>query len=214
MKNLIIIILSCLLASAVSAQTDIQHIDKIVLKKKKKKVFSSRDSSSIIYIDTLIMADRSSLQFFGKKDVQLHVKYAEIGNQAFISGQSGENNASDFDIQINFQKLGSLYIIARGRDAINGTRTYPNGDAGNVTLVYDTSGIVPQSENRKEENYLAVDVSPGGLHVTPSTDLNNIYSMIRQAPRGLRGIPQGQIYSGSPGREGKVTIKSNYIIDN
>lgn len=208
-KNLIIVVLSFLLAGSVSAQTDVQHFDKIVLKKKKKKVFSNRDSSSVIYIDTLIMSDRSSLQFFGKKDVQLHVKHAEIGDQVFISGQGGLNNASNFDIQINFQKLGSLYVVARGRDAMNGTKTFPNGDAGNVTLVYDTAGIAPQRDDKKAEHYLKVDVTPGGLHVTPSSDLNNIYSRIAQAPRGLRGLPQGQIYSGSAGKEGKVEIKSN-----
>lgn len=208
-RNLIALILTCFISTTISAQTDVQHIDKIVLKKKKKQVFASRDSSSIIYIDTLIMADKSSLQFFGKKDVELHVKHAELGDQVFISGQGGQNNASNFDIHINFQKLGSLYVIARGKDAMNGTKTFPNGDAGNVILVYNTEGIVPQTTDKKAQNYVKVDVSPGGLHVTASSDLNNIYSMVARAPRGLRGIPQGQIYSGSPGKEGKAVIKSN-----
>lgn len=209
-KHLIWVVLFGLITTNIYGQTpDTQHIDKLVLKKKKKKVFSNRDSSSVIYIDTLIMADRSSLQFFGKKDVELHVQYAAIGRDAFISGQARENNTSNFNIHINFQKLGSLYIIARGRDALNGTKTFPNGDAGNVTLVYDAIGITPQSENKKAENYLKVDVSPGGLHITPSSDLHTIYDRIARAPRGLRGLPQGQIYSGSPGKEGTVIIKSN-----
>jgi len=140
----------------VSGQTNTQHFDKLVLKKKEKKMFSDRDSSSVVYIDTLIMKDKSSLQFFGKKDVKLVVKHAEIDNQAMIMGQGGQNNGSNFDIAVNFQKLGSLYIIARGQDAMNGTKTFPNGDAGNVTLTYDSAGIVPQSTDRKAKK-LRVD---------------------------------------------------------
>ncbi len=208
MKTWISTLCFCLVTLlTVSGQTNTQHFDKLVLKKKEKKMFSDRDSSSVVYIDTLIMKDKSSLQFFGKKDVKLVVKHAEIDNQTMIMGQGGQNNGSNFDIAVNFQKLGSLYIIARGQDAMNGTKTFPNGDAGNVTLTYDSAGIVPQSTDRKAKNYVLTDVTPGGLHVTPSAELNNIYGMIARAPQGLRGLPQGQIYSGSPGKEGKVVIK-------
>ncbi|MFD2557247.1 hypothetical protein [Sphingobacterium tabacisoli] len=196
------------LCSIAIGQTNELRFEKLVLNKKEKKIFNDRDSSTVIYIDTLIMKDRSSLQFYGKKDVKLIVKHAEIGDRAFISGQGAQNNASDFDIDINFAKLGSLYVIARGQDANNGTRTYPNGDAGNVNLVYEPTGITPQTENKKQKNYLFVDVSPGGLHVTPSSEITNIYSRIATSAPGLRGLPQGQIYSGSPGKEGKVTIRS------
>lgn len=196
------------LCSIAIGQTNELRFEKLVLNKKEKKIFNDRDSSTVIYIDTLIMKDKSSLQFYGKKDVKLVVKHAEIGDRAFISGQGAQNNASDFDIDINFAKLGSLYVIARGQDANNGTRTYPNGDAGNVNLVYEPTGITPQTENKKQKNYLFVDVSPGGLHVTPSSEISNIYSRIATSSPGLRGLPQGQIYSGSPGKEGKVTISS------
>lgn len=183
------------------------HIDKLVLEKKNKKVFQDRDSSATVYIDTLIMRDKSSLQFFGKKEVKLVIKHAEIGKNAFISGQASKNNASNFDIDINFRKLGSLYVIARGQDANNGSRTFPNGDAGNVNINYDGTGIIPQTADKRKENYLVVDVKPGGLHVTPTTEIRNIYSQIARSSAGLRGVPQGQIYSGSPGKEGKVEIK-------
>jgi len=192
------------------AQTPETRISKLVLNKKEKKVFSERnkDSSSVLYIDTLIMNDRSSLQFFGKKEVKIVVNHAEIGNRVFISGMAGKNNASNFDMDINFQKLGSLYIVARGQDAMNGTRTDPNGDAGNINLVYNTNGITPQSTDKKAKNYLHTDITPGGLRVTPSNDLRNIYDQIKRSSPGLRGVPRGQIYSGSPGRDGKVTITS------
>ncbi|MBE8722570.1 hypothetical protein [Sphingobacterium pedocola] len=211
MKSKIILSVFVAVLSFVNSQAQVnkQHFDKLVLNKKERKVFSDRDSSAVIYIDTLIMKDNSSLQFLGKKDVKLIVKHAEIGNKALISGQAGQNNASDFDITINFQKLGSLYVVARGIDAFNGTKTFPNGDAGNVKINYNKVGVSPQTTHKKDKNYLFVDVTPGGLHVTPSSEITNIYSRITTSAPGLRGLPQGQIYSGSPGKEGKVTITGN-----
>ncbi len=185
-----------------------EHIARLELGKKKKKTFNSRDSSAVIYIDTLIMKDKSSLQFYGKKDIKLVVKHAEIGKGAFISGIGGQNNASEFDIDINLNKLGSLYVIARGQDAMNGTKTDPNGDGGNVSFKYDPNGITPQTADKKQANYVYIDVSAGGRAINPISDLNQIYSRIAMSAPGLRGMPQGQVYSGSPGKEGKVTISS------
>jgi len=208
MKNLMILILS-LSITALWAQQPVEHISKLELGKKDKKVFhASRDSSAVIHIDTLIMKDRSSLQFYGKHDVKLVVKYAEIGDRVFISGRGRQNNASDIDIHMNIQKLGSLYVIAKGEDAFNGTKTHPNGDGGDVNFTYSSQGIVPQSTDKKGKNYLFIDAQPGGLRVNASSEVQQIYSMINVAPTGLRGIPQGQIYSGSPGTEGKVVVRS------
>lgn len=187
-------------------QVQEEHITKLLVEKKDKKTFNNRDSAAVIYIDTLIMKDRSSLQFYGKKDVKLVVKHAEIGDRVFVSGIGAKNNASNFDISMNLKKLGSLYIIASGQDAINGTRTFDNGDGGKVTFKYDGKGIIPQSENKKGAHYLHIDVSAGGRRTNPTTDLNQIYSQISIAAPGLRGVPQGQIYSGSPGTEGKAQI--------
>lgn len=211
MKKYIVVIIGLFFGMlSLQAQTEVEHIhlDKLVLGKKDKKIFNSRDSSIVLHIDTLIMKDRASLQFFNKKDVKLIVKHAELGARTFFSGIGSKNNASNFDIDINFHKLGSLYVIAKGEDAMNGTRTFPNGDAGNVNIVYDPNGITPQQENKKAKNYLYVDVTPGGLRVIPTAEIGNIYSRIASSPGGLRGLPQGQIYSGSPGKEGKVTIKA------
>ena len=182
------------------------HIPRLELGKKKKKIFNDRDSSAVIYIDTLIMKDRSSLQFYGKKDVKLVVKYAEIGKNVFVSGIGAQNNASNFDIDIHLQKLGSLFVLARGQDAVNGTKTFPNGDGGTVNFRYDPSGVKPQREDKKQTAYLQIDVSPGGRAVNASSDLYQIYSRIATSAPGLRGMPQGQVYSGSPGKEGKATV--------
>jgi len=194
-----------------SGQPAERHIANLELRKKEKKTFQGRhgDSTSVLYIDTLIMGDRSSLQFFGKKEVKIVVRHAEIGERAVISGLAGANNASNFDIAMNLQKLGSLYLIARGLDAVNGTKTHPNGDAGTVRFAYDGAGITPQSADKKAKHYLFVDVSPGGRTTHPTADLHQIYSRIATAPPGLRGMPQGQIYSGSPGREGHVFLVVN-----
>ncbi len=205
-NSLVILMIGLLFAPTVQAQSNEQHIGKLELGKKKKMTFSDRDSSITVYIDTLIMKDKSSLQFIGKKDVKLVVKHAEIANSAFISGIAGQNNASNFDIAMNIKKLGSLYVIARGEDAHNGTRTHPNGNGGQVKFTYAIDGIAPQSADRKAKNYLFIDVSAGGRMINPTSDLNQIYSRIALSSPGLRGLPQGQIYSGSPGLEGKAEI--------
>ncbi|HLQ98750.1 MAG TPA: hypothetical protein VK102_00115 [Sphingobacterium sp.] len=202
-------ILLLLGGNVAKSQTQEMHFDVLHLTKKEKKTFHSRRDSSIsLEIDTLIMEDKSSLRFFGKKDVKIKAKHAIIGNKVYITGTGKENNASNFNIDIGFEKLGSLSVLANGQDALNGTKTFSNGDGGKVLLTYNPDKIIPQSNNKKEKHYLFVDVSPGGLHVTPSSEVGQLYDRIAQAPSGLRGLPQGQVYSGSPGKEGKVEIKA------
>ncbi|WP_437918936.1 hypothetical protein [Sphingobacterium sp. LRF_L2] len=188
-------------------QTYEESISKLNLNKKEKKYFNNRDSAIVLHIDTLIMKDKSSLQFIGKKNVRLIVKHAELGKGVFFSGTGRQNDASDFDIDINFSKLGSLYVIARGQDAINGTRTFPNGNGGTVKLTYSANGITPQTTDKKSAQYLYVDASAGGRTTNPSSDLSQIYSTIARSAPGLRGVPQGQIYSGSLGKEGTIDIQ-------
>src|SRR5690606_26182858 len=185
-----------------------EHISKLELGRKKKKVFNNRDSTAVIHIDTLIMKDKSSLQFYGKKDVRLVIKHAEIGKGAFISGMGGQNNASNCDIAINLQKLGSLYVIARGEDAMNGTKTFPNGDGGEVNFQYNPKGIIPQTDGKKQAIYRYRHVSAGGRALSPPSAHQPGYPRIATPAPGLRGLPQGQVCSGSPGKEGKVLISS------
>lgn len=199
----IIIVLTCLHTQGQQHE----HIQRLELGKRDKEVFNRGDSSMVLTIDTLVMKDRSKLEFFAKKDVQLNIGYAEIGQNVIITGQDSKNNATDFDIDINFQKLGSLFVVARGIDAFNGTKTHPNGNGGQVSLRYDARGITPQTADKKKDHYIFVDVKPGGLRVNPNSEINQIYGRISMSSPGLRGLPQGQIYSGSPGKEGKVTIE-------
>lgn len=216
-KNICFTLAILLAMSASYAQTtgnsegQVIHISKLSLDKKKKETFQSRDSILTVYIDTLIMKDKSALQFYGKKAVNLYIKHADIGKEVVVYGQGLRNNGTNFQIDIDFEKLNSLYILARGQDAMNGTKTFPNGDGGNVTLTYAAQGFVPQTTNKKAKHYIHIDITEGGLHVTPSADLNNIYTRIASSPIGLRGLPQGQIYSGSAGKRGTVLIKNKEI---
>lgn len=208
-----IMLAACILLifSANAMQSDtLKHIARLEIGKKKKEIFSAgRDSSLTLVIDTLMMADRAQLQFFGKKKVKLKIGYAEIGNQVYISGNDGKNNGSDLDIDIHFGQLGSLYILAGGLDANNGTRTFPNGNGGDVRVQYAPEGVKPQSTDKKAEAYLLVDTRAGGYGVNPRTDLANIYSRIYMGGgRPLGQLPQGQVYSGSPGVDGKSTVES------
>ncbi len=187
-----------------------QHFSKLEIGKKAKKNIDSRDSTAIIHIDTLIMKDKATLSFYGKKDVKLIVDYAEIGDKATLYGSDGKNNGSNFDIKANFQKLGSLYIIAKGDDAFNGTKTFPNGNGGKVKITLKEGSLKPQTTDKKATNYIYADVVAGGRAVNANTDLRNIYDRIKTAPTGLRGLPQGQIYSGSAGNEGSFELISTH----
>lgn len=206
------IVLLCLLFAgltgngALAQETDTIRMQKLELKKRAKQVFDSRDSILVLQIDTLIMKDRSSLQFFGKKKVILLVNHADIGKRVYFSGRSNQNNASDMDISIKFEKLGSLFIMADGYDANNGSRTDPNGDGGNVRLVYSNDGIQPQQQQSKKPNFLHFSISGGGKHVNPTADVQRILNQARRSGGRMGGLPQGQVYSGSAGRDGKSEI--------
>ncbi len=90
MRNLIVFILTLCSVGVFAQETDTLHIGKLSIGKKKKEVYSGgRDSSLVIRIDTLIMADRSQLVFYGKKDVKLDVGHAEIDKRAYVFGTDG-----------------------------------------------------------------------------------------------------------------------------
>lgn len=209
MKTTFLMFLCCFFLLQVQAQTEtIEHLSKLEINKKKSKAFSSRDSILILNIDTLIMKDRSKLIFYGKKSVKLQVKHAIIGKDALIYGTDGKNNGSDMDISLRFDNLGSLIISAAGLDAQNGTKTYPNGNGGKVNLSYLNSGIAPQQINKKGNAYLSIDTKAGGYSVNAQSDIRNILSRIGRGTRPLGQLPQGQVYSGSPGIDGKSEVKA------
>jgi len=190
-----------------TSDSGIQHISKLEIKKKKRHHIPGRDSSITLHIDTLIMHDQAHLEFYGRKDVTLQVKHAVIPKRAYISGTDGKNNASDMDITIRFDELGSLFVLAGGRDANNGSRTFPNGDGGKVELKYLADGVHPQTEDKKADHYLRIDTAAGGKSVNARSDLYNIYSRIGGGGRPLGQLPQGQVYSGVAGIDGKSEIK-------
>ncbi len=211
--KLVLLLISFLLlitSESILAQEKTQgetiHLSKLELNKKQKKTFQGRDSILTLTIDTLIMKDKSTLQFFGKKEVNLIVKQAYLGKDVAFYGQGIKNNGTNFNIDIDFDALSSLYIFATGQNAMNGSKTFPNGDGGNVTLTYTSEGFEPQTTNKKEKHYIRIENTEGGLNVVPTSDVTNIYSRIAISGPGLRGLPQGQIYSGSPGKKGTITI--------
>jgi len=211
MKTIITCIAIAAATAAFAQDTNAIHIARLELEKNKKEVFAGRDSSLVVYIDTLVMKNKSQLVFFGKKDVQLHVRHATIEKRGYIYGTDGKNNGTDLDIDIRFEKLGALYVLAGGQDANNnGSRTHPNGNGGDVTFTYDGDGVVPQTDNKKGAHYLYIDTRAGGYRVNPQNDLRNIYSMINQGITGrpLGNLSQGMVYSGSPGKDGEVSVKA------
>ena len=166
MKAMIICIAMMAASAAIAQDIHTIHIPKLEIERNKKEVIGGKDSSLVVYIDTLVMKHKSQLVFFGKKDVQLHVRHADIAKRGYIYGTDGKNNGTDFKIDMGLEKLGALYILAGGQDANNnGSRTHPNGDGGNVVFTYDSAGLVPQSDDKKSANYLHIDTRAGGYRV-------------------------------------------------
>ena len=194
---------------AMAQHADTIRISKLEIARGKKEIFDSRDSSLVVYIDTLLMNNKSQMVFFGKKEVKLEVGNAQIGKRAYIFGTDGKNNGTDFDIRIHVDELGALYVIAGGQDANNnGSRTYPNGDGGDVTFLYDGEGVIPQTTDKKAGSYLHIDTRAGGYRTDAQSEIRNIYGMInRGTGRPLGGLSQGMVYSGSPGVDGKVLLE-------
>lgn len=210
MKTLIAIFITLTSLTAFSQSEDRKtiHLPKLEIENRDNEVFSLGDSSMTIHIDTLIMGNRASIRFVGKKDIELVVQHAFIGKRASIYGNDGKNNGTNFDIDIRFDELGSLFVLAGGMDANNGFRTHPNGDGGNVSITYNEDGIVPQTENKRDAHYLAVDTRAGGYRNNPHSEIRSIYGRINPSiiGRPLSGLQQGMIYSGSPGKDGDVEI--------
>lgn len=189
-------------------QRDTLRLGTLSLDPKDKKSFSGRDSSLVLYIDTLLMKDRSSINFYGKKKVTLYIQYAEFSKDALIRGTDGKNNGTDIDLYVNIGKLGNLIVDAAGLDAFNGTKTYPNGDGGTIHVYYLGSGIVPQSDAPKAPGHLLMLVQAGGHRVNAQSEVGNILDRIGSGSRPLGQLPQGQVYSGSPGTDGKATVEA------
>src|SRR5699024_5873853 len=100
-------------------------------------------------------------------------------------------------------KLENLVVDAGGRDAFNGTKTHPNGDGGDVQFYYLSSGITPQQDSPKSPGHVLLNVRAGGYRVNSQSEIGNILSRIGTGSRPLGRLPQGQVYSGSPGKDGK-----------
>lgn len=211
MKAIIACLAMMAVGTAVAQDSLTLHIPKLEVERRKKEIFSGRDSSLVVYIDTLVMGNKSQLVFFGKKDVELHVGHAYIDQRGYIYGTDGKNNGTDFEIDMRLETLGALYVLAGGQDAKNnGSRTYPNGDGGDVTFTYDSGGIIPQTDDNKSAHYLHIDTRAGGYRVNPQSELRNIYSLINRGTVGrpLGNLSQGMVYSGSPGKDGVSYVTS------
>jgi len=184
-------------------------IDKLIIDSKKSYAVTEGDSIASIVIDTLIMKDKSKLSFVSKKKVNLVVKHAIVGKNVVISGSDSKNNGTDLNLSVNFVQLRSLYIDVSGEDARTSNRHYDNGNGGHVILSYLSSGQRPQIADKKAENFVSIRNRAGGYAVNPQTDIAILLGQIRSGSgRPLGQLPNGRIYSGGIGRDGKITIGS------
>jgi hypothetical protein len=184
------------------------RVSKIEIDSKKSFYFKKGDSSATIVIDSLIMKDKSQLLFFGKKKVNIIINHAEIGKLCVISGNDNKNNGTNLNLSVNFKKLISLYIDVSGKDARSANRRFDNGNGGIVAINYLTTGIKPQTTDKKRTAYLAINNRGGGASVNPQNDVSVLIEQVRTSSgRPLGQLPNGRVYSGNVGYDGKTTIK-------
>lgn len=186
------------------------NIGKVIVDSKKTFHFTQGDSSASFIIDTLIMKDKARLVFYAKKQVKLLVKHAVIGKDCLISGNDSKNNGTNIELLINFAQLKSLFIDVSGEDAKVANRHYDNGNGGNLVLSYLESGKKPQISDKRKPGYVSVLSKAGGSLVNPQNDMVVIMDRLRNgtAGRPLGQFPNGRIYSGNMGTDGKSTIKA------
>lgn len=187
--------------------TDTIRIGKLVIDSKKTHYFERGDSTTAIIIDTLVMKDRASLFFVGKKKVAATVNHAAIGKNCVLTGNDGKNNGTNLDININFTQLGGLYVDVSGLEARIANRNFDNGNGGKVTLNFLSSGQKPQLTDKNKPNYLSITNKGGGYTINPQTDIAVLLQQMRTgAPGRMGGLPNGRVFSGNIGREGTTAI--------
>lgn len=211
MKRIIFCATVLLTAASVSlarVKEEPLKIRKLVLEKRQSHSFQGRDSTVTIVIDTLIMNDRSSLRFFNKKDVNLVIRYAVIGKDCVIGGDDGKNNGTNIILSANFVQLKKLSIDVSGLDAKMSNRNFDNGNGGKVVLNYLTGGVKPQLSDSRSEGYIEISNHAGGYRTNAQSDLYTVYSRLQSGVPGrpLSQLPNGRVYSGGIGRDGKSDV--------
>ncbi|MBE7179279.1 MAG: hypothetical protein INR69_22950 [Mucilaginibacter polytrichastri] len=204
---LLLLMFFCIDASA--QETPVKKIGKISIGKRKTYTFN-RDSVVNLSIDTLIMEDKSTLEFLSAKTASITIGHAIIGKQCIITGTDGKNNGTRFNIKADFDKLESLFIVSRGQDYYS-RPAFGNGNGGDVKLKYASGGAKVQTTDKKSPGYLSIVNTGGGKAVTPQSDLYVIRSRIAMGSgnigRPLTNLPQGRVYDGSMGTDGKTSIE-------
>lgn len=214
MMKRLVLLMGLLAPFLASSQTKLKpkviEIKKLVIDKRDSYEFDSRDSSVSIFIDTLVMRPDAKIKFFNKKDVTMLVRNAIIDKGAWMGGSDGKNNGTNLKLGIKFLSLKNLTIDVSGQDAKSANRKFDNGNGGNVSIDYLSSGVVPQIQTSKQSAYIEVNNRGGGYRTNPQYDLAVIFGQIRSGSPGrpLGQLANGRVYSGGYGSEGKTTIQS------
>ncbi len=204
---------SCLLLliCSLGAQGQETRLGKLELKKNEVYTIRQRDSDIHLRIDTLIMHRGSKIIAAGKKNMVLTAGFASIDTRCSIAGDDGHNNGTNIDLRINFQDLGNLTINTQGKNFRQGNRSHAIGSGGNVTVHYLNAGLAPQTTSAGHDRYLKVMAEGGKGSVDPNSDMYVITSAIRSgsgiAGRPLSNLPQGTVFQGSDGPDGKVHLE-------
>lgn len=184
-------------------------ISKLVIDSRKSFGLIAGDSVAAFIIDTLIMKDKAKLFLVNKKQASLVIHHAVIGKDCLVEGNDGKNNGTNLHLAANFVQLRSLSIDVSGEDARMANRHYDNGNGGQVVVSYLASGKKPQTSDKRQSQYLAISNKGGGHLVNPQGDIRVLMDQLRNGYPGrpLAQLPQGRVYSGGIGADGKATVK-------
>lgn len=168
-----------------------------------------KDTTNTLILDSLVLKKKSSLVISNKKNFTIKANYIILEDKTSISAHDGKNNGTNLNISGNFLKIGKSVIDVSGLTYLTGEDKFPNGNGGELTLMYHEGGLHPQATKHKSKNYIEVLTKGASTNINPWNDINNIWYRINLGSglgRSPSGLPNGKVYDATIGNDGKLKI--------
>ncbi|WP_026904926.1 hypothetical protein [Pedobacter glucosidilyticus] len=191
-----------LLLNSVNAQS-------LIIPAKGKHIIKDKAINEL-RLDSLVLNKKSSLEIQGKKDFTIYANHIILADKTFITAHDGKNNGTNLKLSGKFIKIGKTVIDVSGRTYEVGNKTEANGNGGNLLIQYNQDGLIPQSDNNKEKNYIETLAKGASTSTNPYVDVQNLWYRVALGSgmgRSPMGLPQGKVYDASEGSQGNIEIK-------
>jgi hypothetical protein len=163
-----------------------------------------------LWLDSLVLNKKSSLEIQGKKDFTIYANHIILADKTFITAHDEKNNGTNLKLSGKFIKIGKTVIDVSGRTYEIGNKTEANGNGGKLMIEYQQDGLQPQSVNSKEKNYIETLANGASTSTNPYVDIQNLWYRVAIGSgigRSPMGLPQGKVYDASEGKDGEIEIK-------